>query len=80
LRVPTERNLKVQGYEGYVGIYFKPENYQNPSVVDHKTKSREAIEKAGYDILLNIGDQDSDLKGGHALKTFKIPNPAYYVR
>jgi len=33
----------------------------------------------GYDILLTIGDQYSDLKGGYADKGFKLPNPMYYL-
>jgi len=28
-------------------------------------------------IIANIGDQESDLAGGFAEKTFKLPNPFY---
>jgi len=30
-------------------------------------------------IVLNIGDQQSDLVGGHADKAFKLPNPYYLI-
>jgi hypothetical protein len=29
-------------------------------------------------IIVNIGDQ-SDLEGGHAEMTFKVPNPFYFI-
>ena len=33
----------------------------------------------GYDIVANFGDQFSDLNGGFADTTFKIPNPNYFL-
>ena len=33
----------------------------------------------GYNIVVNLGDQDSDLKGGYAEKAFKYPNPYYFI-
>ena len=33
----------------------------------------------GFTILVNVGDQDSDLAGGHAVRPFKLPNPMYYI-
>jgi HAD superfamily, subfamily IIIB (Acid phosphatase) len=30
-------------------------------------------------ILVNVGDRDSDLAGGHARRAFKLPNPMYYI-
>ena len=32
-----------------------------------------------YDIVANFGDQYSDLIGGHADRTVKLPNPTYYL-
>ena len=37
------------------------------------------IENEGFTILANVGDQDSDLEGGHAKRAFKLPNPMYYI-
>jgi hypothetical protein len=34
---------------------------------------------AGYRIIVNVGDQLSDLNGGYALKAFKLPNPMYFI-
>ena len=40
---------------------------------------RERIEKDGYTIIANAGDQPSDLAGGHAEMTFLLPNPFYRI-
>jgi predicted secreted acid phosphatase len=47
---------------------------------DYKTLTRKHIEDdLGYDIVANFGDQFSDLNGGFADKTFKMPNPNYFL-
>src|SRR4029078_10633767 len=38
-----------------------------------KSRGRDHIEDLGYDIVANFGDQFSDLTGGFADKTFKMP-------
>jgi hypothetical protein len=45
----------------------------------YKTATRAHIESLGYDIVANFGDQFSDLVGGHADRTFKLPNPNYFL-
>jgi len=47
--------------------------------VKYKSGVRAHIEDLGYEIVANFGDQFSDLKGGFADKTFKMPNPNYYL-
>jgi len=49
------------------------------STIQYKSATRAHIESLGYDIEANFGDQFSDLKGGYADKTFKMPNPNYYL-
>jgi len=51
----------------------------NLLLVTFKSEARAAITKQGYTIIASIGDQYSDLKGGYAEKTFKLPNPYYYL-
>ena len=47
---------------------------------DYKTLTRKHIEEdLGYDIVGNFGDQFSDLNGGFSDKTFKMPNPNYFL-
>ena len=33
----------------------------------------------GRVIIANLGDQDSDLTGGYAERTFKLPDPFYFT-
>jgi predicted secreted acid phosphatase len=47
--------------------------------IQYKSGTRAYIESNGYHIVADIGDQFSDLLGGHAQKTFKMPNPNYYL-
>jgi len=49
------------------------------NTVERKSQTRAHIESLGYDIVANFGDQFSDLKGGFADRTFKVPNPMYYL-
>ena len=45
----------------------------------YKSGVRAHIESQGFEIVGNFGDQFSDLIGGFADKTFKLPNPNYYL-
>src|SRR5262245_24914591 len=47
--------------------------------IQYKSGTRAYIESQGYDIVANFGDQFSDLENGFADKTFKMPNPNYYL-
>ncbi|MEU1121017.1 MULTISPECIES: HAD family acid phosphatase [unclassified Streptomyces] len=51
----------------------------NCTTVQFKEGTRKYIESTGYDIVGSFGDQTSDLAGGYADKTYKLPNPTYYV-
>ena len=75
----TERNLKHAGYTRWHGLYFRPKQDKNQSVIPYKTQVRANITHKGYTIIASIGDQTSDLTGGYAEKTFKLPNPYYHL-
>jgi hypothetical protein len=49
------------------------------TTTQYKSLTRQHIESLGYDIVANFGDQFSDLNGGFADATFKIPNPTYFL-
>jgi hypothetical protein len=74
----TERNLREQGYE-WTGVILLPEGAHFASAVDFKAPERRKIAQQGYTIVLVLGDQESDLLGGYAERTFKLPNPVYYL-
>jgi predicted secreted acid phosphatase len=78
-RAATERNLAAAGYRGYERLYLVPNGAHFTSAADFKAPIRARIEGMGYTILANVGDQPSDLAGGHARKSFLLPDPFYRV-
>jgi predicted secreted acid phosphatase len=87
---PTPTALK----DGEDGLFTKPAIADYPdylksacaadtkgscTTIHYKSATRAHIESLGYDIVANFGDQYSDLNGGFADKTFKLPNPMYYL-
>lgn len=77
-RAATERNLRQVGYSTWEKVYFAADNSTQSAA--YKTGVRRQITEQGYTIIANIGDQASDLKGGLAERTFKLPNPFYLVK
>jgi len=63
----------------YVDTCQQTSTGQSCSTVDYKAGTRKFIESQGFDIVLNIGDQWSDLQGGYADRVLKLPNPTYYL-
>lgn len=45
----------------------------------YKSQTRAHIQSLGYDIVLNVGDQYSDLSYGHEDRAVKLPNPMYFL-
>lgn len=79
LRAATEKNLKEQGFTEWIKLYMKPMDYDNKSVIPYKSGARKEIQNEGYQIVVNLGDQWSDLAGGYSERVFKLPNPYYYI-
>ncbi|WP_405441195.1 hydrolase [Streptomyces avidinii] len=69
----TERNLKAVGYP-VSGLYVRdlPDLFDEVSA--YKTGKRAEIEARGYTIIANIGNSATDLVGGHAERTVKLPD------
>jgi predicted secreted acid phosphatase len=78
LREATERNLRAEGYE-WDGVVLLPDGATFKSAADFKTPERRRLAEQGYTILISVGDQESDLAGGFAERTFKLPNPVYFL-
>ncbi|WP_328316840.1 HAD family acid phosphatase [Streptomyces sp. NBC_00388] len=49
------------------------------TTVQFKAGTRKHIESLGYTLVANFGDQYSDLSGGYADRTYKLPNPMYFL-
>ncbi|MFF6997794.1 HAD family acid phosphatase [Streptomyces sp. NPDC008313] len=69
----TRYNLQHVGYDvsglrvrGFLDLFR--------DVADYKTAQRADIESDGYTIIANIGNSATDLSGGHAEKTYKLPD------
>ncbi|MDG6093880.1 acid phosphatase [Acetobacter sp. AN02] len=78
-RAATSANLTAAGYEGWSGLYLKPDGMRVSSAASYKAPVRAEIEAKGYRVIASIGDQMSDLEGGHAEQIFLVPNPFYFI-
>jgi predicted secreted acid phosphatase len=77
-RDATIKNLTDVGYSGWTDLITQPDGNKQPARV-FKSQERQEVENKGYRIVLNIGDQASDLAGCCAERIFKLPNPFYLV-
>ena len=81
-RAVTTQNLIKAGYVGWdpKNLLMEADGLHVASAADFKAPERKWIEdKLGYTIVANVGDQLSDLAGGHAGRDFKLPNPFYHI-
>jgi predicted secreted acid phosphatase len=69
----------VADYPAYLKTACAADPNGSCTTVHYKSATRAHIESLGYDIVANFGDQYSDLKGGYADQTFKLPNPTYFL-
>ncbi|MFI6804056.1 HAD family acid phosphatase [Streptomyces luteogriseus] len=69
----TQYNLKQTGYQ-VSGLYVRNFIDLFKNVADYKTAQRVDIERKGYTIIANIGNSGTDLSGGHAERTYKLPD------
>jgi hypothetical protein len=77
-RAPTESNLRREGFDGWQQLFLKPDA-STETTVQYKSGARANIEQQGYRIVANVGDQYSDLAGGHEDIGFKLANPFYFL-
>ncbi|MEU6165664.1 HAD family acid phosphatase [Streptomyces tanashiensis] len=69
----TDWNLKKAGYP-VDGLYVRSLPDLFAEVSAYKTEKRAEIEAKGYTIIANIGNNTTDLVGGHAERAFKLPD------
>lgn len=77
--IGTIKNLELQGMGEYARIIFRGESDTAETAAERKRLRRIQLEKEGWTIIASLGDQGSDLAGGHAERIFKLPNPFYEV-
>jgi len=78
-REATARNLRSSGYADWDSLILRAPRTHDRSAADFKAPARRELVQQGYVIVLNMGDQESDLAGGYAERTFKLPNPFYLI-
>ncbi len=81
-RAATARNLRAAGYRGWTGLVMAERGRKYKSDSDFKAPARAKIAAAGYTIIVNVGDQPSDLAGGipdDRARQFLLPNPFYRI-
>ncbi len=78
-RAATERDLLAQGYV-WKQLALRPASTSSETTVEYKSGARAQIAAQGYTIVLNVGDQWSDLNGtSKAEFSVKYPNPYYLI-
>ena len=77
-KAATARNLRAQGMGDFAEMFVRSDSSQTP-IKAFKTSARKQLTDQGYTIIANVGDQQSDLDGGYAQRTFKLPNPFYLI-
>ncbi|EPR42835.1 acid phosphatase (Class B) [Desulfovibrio sp. X2] len=75
----TRENLANAGFPEPAGVRCRPAGVPHSPAEAWKSSARKAIEAEGYDILVTMGDQESDLSGGFAERGFKLPNHVYFI-
>lgn len=75
----TIANLEKAGYSGWAKLIFRSGQYRHMPAAEYKTAMRKQLTEQGYKVILNIGDQQSDLDGGYSDKNYKLPNPYYFI-
>jgi hypothetical protein len=79
MREFTEGNLRKAGFAIWERLIMRPPKTSTRSAADYKAPARQQIEKEGFTILANVGDQPSDLQGGFAERGFLLPDPFYRI-
>lgn len=84
-RIYTIENLVRDGI-AYDALYMRPDNAETDttkkreSPQTYKSSVRKKLEEMGFTIVVNLGDQPSDLVGGHCIDCEKLPNQMYFLK
>ncbi|XP_062233649.1 acid phosphatase 1-like [Phragmites australis] len=79
-QVVTVDNLNRQGFHDWDKLILRAAADRKKTATTYKSEKRKEMEAEGYRILGNSGDQWSDLLGSSmSARSFKLPNPMYYI-
>lgn len=76
----TAENLRNVGFHDWDKLILRGFDDYGKQATIYKSKKRSEMEKEGYRIIGNSGDQWSDLLGSAmSIRSFKVPNLMYYI-
>ncbi|KAK4601809.1 hypothetical protein RGQ29_011075 [Quercus rubra] len=76
----TEKNLLYAGFTDWERLILRGPSDQGKTAIIYKSEKRSDLQHEGYRIHGSSGDQWSDLLGfAVARRSFKLPNPMYYI-
>lgn len=80
-RASTEANLRLAGLHDWQRLIMRSPEEKGETALVFKSAERAKIVAAGYRIILNVGDQWSDLRGTpQAEYSVKYPDPFYFIK
>lgn len=80
-RPATEQNLQSQGYDRWEKLILRQAGQESLTALEYKSAERAKLQKDGWRIVLNVGDQWSDLRGrAEAEYSVKYPDPFYFLK
>ncbi|KAG9134250.1 hypothetical protein Leryth_027521 [Lithospermum erythrorhizon] len=76
----TEKNLQYAGFSSWERLFLRGDTDKGKPATIYKSEKRMELTDQGFRIHGNSGDQWSDLIGfAVAKRSFKLPNPLYYI-
>ncbi|KAL0304058.1 UNVERIFIED_CONTAM: Acid phosphatase 1 [Sesamum radiatum] len=76
----TVENLLRAGFQEWDKLILRSSEDHRKTATAYKSDKRNELVAEGYRILGNSGDQWSDLLGSStSIRSFKLPNPMYYI-
>lgn len=75
----TYKNLIDEGYTKFDTLICRKPLDSYKSMADFKYAMRKQMTAKGYNIIANIGDQETDFSGGYNGKIVKLPNYIYKI-
>jgi len=80
-RASTSANLRLRGFRTWEQLIMRKPGQTKTTALAYKSAERAKIAADGYRIILNVGDQWSDLRGKpEAEYSVKYPDPFYFIK
>jgi acid phosphatase len=80
-RAVTEQNLRSAGFDNWQQLILRQPDEESATALDYKSAARGRVVASGYKIILNVGDQWSDLRGKSLAEySVKYPDPFYFLK